>query len=552
MPHSSLFRQLRRTFRMACYQNLKADGGHGRPTLKGDRPPTKLPSRWSRRRFLKSMALAGGAAIATRIVAHPHLAWGTRTPQVAVIGAGIAGLNAAYQLKKAGLTATVYEARHRVGGRIQSATGVVGEGIVSDLGGHFINTDHLDMIALAEEFGINLFNLEEDAAGLPIPSTTYYFGGRSRSEQEVAELLRPLAEQIMEDAIRLDEDFDRVAVQLDRRSVAEYLDQHRDKISDPFIRVLIENTIRTEYGAEPKDSSALQLIFNLPIVGDDVEVLGASDEVFAVEGGAARITDALANALTGQIRLGKQLVKIQGLGQNGFRLDFANNETVRADFVIVAIPLTTLRQVALRSSVPNNLRRFIRNVGLGSNEKILAGYETKVWRRQDGFSQEVWTDLGFSQAWDGSQRQSDRDDGELTFYFGGDEVKAIQSGSTSNQGQQQVRRLDDVVPGSQGAANGQFLRTAWTQDPFSQGGYTNFRPGQLTEFGEFLYIESDDPDERQDVNIRNLIFAGEHLSDAFYGFMNGGAETGRLAANVIIRQVYGEQRAHKIQLPVAG
>jgi monoamine oxidase len=89
------------------------------------------------------------------------------------------------------------------------------------------------------------------------------------------------------------------------------------------------------------------------------------------------------------------------------------------------------------------------------------------------------------------------------------------------------------------AANRQFLRTQWTGDRFARGSYTNFKPGQLTAFGGFLYIEADNPDERQDVNVGNLIFAGEHLSDSFYGFMNGAAQTGRLAAEVVIRQFKG-------------
>jgi monoamine oxidase len=92
-------------------------------------------------------------------------------------------------------------------------------------------------------------------------------------------------------------------------------------------------------------------------------------------------------------------------------------------------------------------------------------------------------------------------------------------------------------PGAQDAANDRFLRTRWAQSRFTRGSYTNFKPGQLTTFGGFLYIESDDPDERQDVHAGNLVFAGEHLSDAFYGFMNGAAQTGRLAAEVVLSRI---------------
>jgi hypothetical protein len=81
-----------------------------------------------------------------------------------------------------------------------------------------------------------------------------------------------------------------------------------------------------------------------------------------------------------------------------------------------------------------------------------------------------------------------------------------------------------------------FLRTRWHQSRFTQGGYANFKPGQLTRFAGSLWIESERADERQEVHAGNLVLAGEHLSDGFYGFMNGAAETGRLAAEFVLRR----------------
>ena len=120
----------------------------------------------------------------------------TRLPRVIVVGAGIAGLNAAYQLKKAGVEATVFEARSRLGGRILSLRGAIGDGLVTDLGGLFINSDHGDMLSLVDEFDLKLFNRLADVGRLPVPRAAYYFDGRRRDEEEVAEALRPIAEQI--------------------------------------------------------------------------------------------------------------------------------------------------------------------------------------------------------------------------------------------------------------------------------------------------------------------------------------------------------------------
>jgi monoamine oxidase len=262
-------------------------------------------------------------------------------------------------------------------------------------------------------------------------------------------------------------------------------------------------------------------------------VLGNSDETFIVEGGSEQIIAALAQALAGQARLGMVLRSIATQG-SGLRLTFVGGEVVEADYVILAIPFAVLRDVDLHVDLPETLRRSIDEVNLGANEKILAGFQERVWRQDEGFVKEGWSDLGFSVAWEDTQRQPDSQEAVMTFFFGGDKVEAMQLGTAKAQGRRMVGQLGQVIPGTQDAANDRFLRTRWAQSRFTRGSYTNFQPGQLTTFDGWLYIESDDPGERQNVHVGNLVFAGEHLSDAFYGFMNGAAQTGRLAAQVVV------------------
>ncbi|MGH8589877.1 MAG: FAD-dependent oxidoreductase [Gammaproteobacteria bacterium] len=150
---------------------------------------------------------------------------------------------------------------------------------------------------------------------------------------------------------------------------------------------------------------------------------------------------------------------------------------------------------------------------------------------------EPWTDLGYAEVWDETQRQPEREDGALTYFLGGREVAALGEGSARSVGRTFVQRLDGITPGVEAASTDKFLRTRWGQSRFTRGAYANFKPGQLTRFGGLLWIESEDADERQEVHVRNLVFAGEHLSDAFYGFMNGAAETGRLAAAFVVRRI---------------
>ena len=523
MVRSALFRQCIRLMKSSLSPSTASTSSHSRPSR----------SRLSRRRFVQ---LAGGTAIAARLLPRRPFVWAQSAenpPTIAIVGAGLAGLNAAYQLKKTGVLSTVYEAKPTVGGRTQSVTNRVGEGLVVDTGGHFINTTHEDMLALVDEFGLTLFNRVTDAEDSPVPAGSYYFDGEPRSEAEMAAALAGIAEQIAADAALIDEDYEQFAPGFDALSVTDYLDLHADKISQPFARTLLEESIRVEYGVEPDASTALQLLFNLPSVEDDEVAVIASDETYVVEEGIGQIIENLAAALPDQIKTQQQLTRIESQGL-GFRLTFNETEQIEADYVILAIPFTVLREVDIQTELPETLIQFINEVDLGTNEKLFAGFNQKVWRQPGGFVQEMWADLGYGVVWDATQRQGDRRNGALTFFVGGEDAIALQQGSTLSQGRRFLNQSEAAIPDLDTAANQRFLRTAWATNPFSKGAYTNFKPGQLTAFADFFYIESEDLEERQEVRVNNLIFAGEQVSDEFYGYMNGGAQTGRLAAESIL------------------
>ncbi|MDJ0589483.1 MAG: FAD-dependent oxidoreductase [Pleurocapsa sp. MO_226.B13] len=498
----------------------------------------KLPiAPWTRRRFLRLAALSFASAIATTTLSgSPQVQSQTPSPRIAIVGGGIAGLNAAYQLKKQGYQATVYEARPRLGGRIHTRRDVLDRGIYLDFGGLFVNSEHEDLLTLVDEFNLSTFNLIVAADSFSVPATAYYFADRYVTEAELAEQLRPLARQIAVDAALLEEDFSQFAPKLDRLSVADYLKQHSDKISSSLIRSLIKNAIRSEYGVENWQSSALQLIFLLPTVTEDsVEVLGSSDEAYIVNGGSGRIIDGLAQALSGQIQTRKPLTQLEKFAR-GFRLTFADKEVVEADYTILAMPMTTLRRVELNVELPIEFRQFIEEVNLGNNSKFFALFQEKVWQ-PNHFSQEIWTDFGYSMAWDSTVRIPRRKNGVLTFFHGGNDVAKARKYSLRNYGEKLIDTLEDAVPNLKSAASERFASTDWSKDLYALGAYTNFQPEQLTRFAKFFYLESDVAEERQNVAFGNLVFAGEQFSDEFYGYMNGGAQTGRLAAEVILQKI---------------
>ncbi|MGE3538728.1 MAG: FAD-dependent oxidoreductase [Candidatus Tectimicrobiota bacterium] len=533
MPHTPLFQRFLRVLRQAQRANCPARGVASCP------PGVRAP--WSRRHFIQTTALMGATGLvasvlpATRAAVRPGDVY--RPPVIAIIGGGLAGLQAAYQLQQAGVYATVYEACGRLGGRILSCPYGSGADVVADLGGEFINTDHADMLRLAQVFGLRLFNRRQDARRFPFPAVGFYLAGQRRTEAEVAAHLQPLAAQIAQDAARLENDYGHVAPTLDMLSVTAYLDQHVDKIAAPFIRSLVEESIRTEYGVEPEASSALQLISHLPAgQGQRFQGGGPSDETVVLEGGSSRLIQALAQALAGQIHTHMALRRIAPQG-SGFRLEFVSGQVVEAEVVILALPFPVLRELEVQVPLPQRLWRFINEASLGVNEKLLMGFAKRIWRRADGFVMEAWADLGCSALWDETQRYPGREDGALTFFCGGRAVQSLQVGSTADQLARLLGQFERFLPGAATAATGPAVRSHWTQNRLSGGSYSSFQPGQLTLFGDWLWSESDDPAQRQEVHVGNLVFAGEHVSAEFYGFMNGAAQTGRLAAEYVLRRL---------------
>ena len=488
----------------------------------GEPAPTRASHEVTRRALLKAVAAAG------LVSAMPRPARAAPASKVAIVGGGIAGLTALHHLTEAGIDARLYEARNRIGGRMFTHRPI--DGPAFEVGGQLVNTDHHDMQALAKHFGVKLIDRKAEAH-----RTMILANGKLLSEAELATAMRDIAAQIGRDSDRLDKDYARVAPELDRMSIKHYLDKHAALIREPWARRLLEGTSRTEYGVEPEQASAIELVFNLPTVdGERFEVLGGSDERFVMEGGSSALTDAIAAAHRDRIETGKRLLRIETAGR-GARLAFLDGTTAEADTIIVAVPAPITRQIDFRIPLPAIWRKFIETMDLGRNEKVQAGAVDTVWRSAMGVGGELWqTDAaGYALGWDGSVHLADRTDLAWTWFLGGAEVDDL-TRSAQEQAHDFAATSEPAIPGLAGAtAKGPYRRTAWHRDPLTLGAYCNYAPGQITRFGHLLCVESDDPGEHQVSRAGRVFFAGEHLSDAFPGYMNGGAQTGRMAAEAI-------------------
>jgi monoamine oxidase len=299
-------------------------------------PPLRGTSGIGRRTLLKLMAAAAGTA------ALP-LASCARTGrgEVAIVGGGMAGLVALRTLTDAGIPARLYEARRRIGGRVFTRTDFAIEGSWVEMGGQLVNSDHADMIALVKEFGLELVD-RKLLGGVDLP----VLDRQVVAEATLAAALGPIAAQIAEDSERLDTDWEAVAPELDALSVAAYLDRHGNKLGDATARRLLEQSIRTEFGAEPDEASAIELIWNLPTVDGQAYELSAT-ATSATWSRADRSGSAMRSPRPTPTasRPAASSSRWPPADGGGVTLRFATGEPVSAERVILTVPPSLLAQI---------------------------------------------------------------------------------------------------------------------------------------------------------------------------------------------------------------
>lgn len=162
--------------------------------------------RLSRRDFLRIGGIAGAGAVlaACDPGASPEpdtspqpsnpRGGGRDLPSVAIVGAGLAGMTAAYRLHQAGIRPMVFEARDRVGGRCWSARDWAG-GQVGEHGGEFVDTRHVHMRVLVDELGLEL----DDLWSAWVPGSTWltYVDGEIVRARDDFRLMAPAIDEIV-------------------------------------------------------------------------------------------------------------------------------------------------------------------------------------------------------------------------------------------------------------------------------------------------------------------------------------------------------------------
>jgi monoamine oxidase len=482
----------------------------------------------TRRQFIQGLGAAGaGAALASCASSRS----GQDDAPIAIVGAGVAGLTAAYRLTKKGRTVHLFEASQRWGGRMFTRKNFNADGQFVELGAELVDTGHQDLIRLAKELGLKMQNLVKGETG----HDYYWFDGQIRTEEDMRLAFRPLGERIAADAEGLydaDGNFTQKARRLDQISLADYLAENSTGVEPWAIRLLIA-AYEPELGVEAERQSSLNLIdFINPDTSKGFQVFGDSDEAYRIAGGNSSLTDALHAAISGKanLRFGQRLRSIQDLdGQ--IRLEFLTEKGPAAytyDRVILAIPFTVLRGVSgiYDLNLSDFKKRCIREMGYGNNVKTFSSFARRVWRDKTNAplaaNGSVFSDAStFQNVWETSRgQQGDR--GVITNLLCGPRAASHSNGITS----QYLSQLDAVFPGLKAAYDGKSGSMNWPKVPTALGSYSAPLVGQYT----WIYNISPEPE----LNGR-LLFAGEHTSAVSPGFMNGGVESGNRVARELLQ-----------------
>ena len=521
MPRSPLLQILRRSAR-----HIHESAATGTPLdqVVARRVDARLRTA-SRREFLGSLGL-GATALAIGACRTLPVRRGSADPQVLIVGAGLAGLTAAYRLHVAGVPVRVIDAQSRVGGRCYSLRGHFPDRQVVELGGELVDTPHVAVRALCREFAIEL----DDLLGTEDPSldkAVFHFGGRTYTEPEICDAFRPVIARLTADLAGKPADISYrdpgPLAPLDGMTVTSWLSEAG--VSGWF-RSLLDVAYTTEYGLEPGEQSALNLLWLIRPSCPPFDIFGDSDERYHVRGGNDRMVAALARPIESTFVLGTRLEAVSRRADGHFEISLrrdGTSETMAAPQLVLAVPFTLLRDVRLDLDLPPAKRKAIAELGYGTNAKLMVGFESRPWRLAHRSAGEVFTDVGFQCVWETSRAQEGRS-GVLTNFTGGQHGVAVGQGSPREQAARLVSGLERIFPGVAGVRGGApEVRFHWPTHEWVKGSYGCYKPGQRTAFRG-----------AEGERVGQLHFAGEHCSMQFQGFMEGAVETGEATAKAIL------------------
>jgi len=489
----------------------------------------------SRRRLVGGAAAAGAGAALTRV---PGARAGGRHRRrrkcdVVIVGAGFARLTAARELRRAGKSVLVLEARDRVGGRALNKE--IGGGDVSERGATFVGPTQDHILRLAEELGVRKFPTFNKGDNVYVDSngdrSTYSDKGPTGSAPPDPLILPDLGRTVarldrMSTEVPVDAPWEAPsAAEWDQQTFASWMLDNSDR---PEFRELVSvGATRPIFGSEPPDLSLLFVLFYIAASGNE-DNSGTFErnfntrdgaQMWRLVGGSQRLCLKMARNLGDRVILE---APVRGIAhRHGGVKVHAHGIEVHARRAIVAIPPTLASRIAYHPRLPARRDQLTQRLPQGTLIKATAVYDRPFWRDAGLNGSTVSYEGPANTTFDDSPPDASK--GVVFGFIGGNAARSFSAMSKADRRAAVLRNFRKYF-GPKASHPREYFETNWSEKTWTRGCPVAIAgPGTLTEFGPAL---------REPVD--RIHWAGTETSTFWNGYMDGAVRSGKRAAQEVL------------------